>query len=163
SYTDSLSSSGAVIARGTINVGGSIVFGGTGDITLADTTVLNAGVSTLGGNGSITILAPIDGAHDLTLSANGDFILLSSDIGLNVRIGILSIGSFSNLDAQKIQAGSLIQTSSLGTSHFHDTIDVDSVDGVSLIGSDFIFDNTLNASGGPVTITNSGSLTFNTG
>jgi hypothetical protein len=159
SYTDSPSSVGTVSMRGTINAGGSIAFSGSGAITLAAATNLNSGVS----NGSITFNPTVDGANNLTINANGDLVIFSSNVGLNTRLGTLTITSVSNLDMQKVAASSLSQQSGTGTSHFHDTVNVNGVSGISLIGSDFTFDNTVTASAGPVTIANSGTATFNSG
>jgi hypothetical protein len=160
SYTDSLLSTGAVSAQGTINAGGSIAFAGSGPITLAAATTLNSGAS----NGSITINGTIDGANDLTMNANGNSILLAADVGIGTQIGTLAISSVANFDAQKIRAGaSFIQATGSGTSHFHDTVAINGAGGISLTGFNFTFDNTVTASSGPISISNVGLVIFNTG
>ncbi|MBS0652598.1 MAG: hypothetical protein JSR39_03630, partial [Verrucomicrobia bacterium] len=97
------------------------------------------------------------------LDPNGDLILISADIGTGTRIGALTIDGVSNADFQKITAASLSQAVGTGTTTFHDTIDVNGASGISLSGTGFTFENTVNASAGPVSIANSGTLAFNSG
>ncbi|MBX7067542.1 MAG: filamentous hemagglutinin N-terminal domain-containing protein [Parachlamydiales bacterium] len=168
-YTSPTANTGIQLAGASITTTNSnITF--NGDVSLQAATVT---LSTGAGAGNISFLpnAPATGLIDgnaagrnLTLTAGTGNIIVSSTAGATNRLGTFTISSAFDVTTNGIRANTITQTTGTGTSTFGgvgNSLDTSLVGGISLTGTVITINSpVVTAAGGPMTITNSGTLTI---
>ncbi|MBY0530107.1 MAG: hypothetical protein K2P51_07980 [Rhabdochlamydiaceae bacterium] len=111
---------------------------------------------------NITFGSTIDGSQDLTLIADGGTINFNANVGNSTRLGNLIIQSVADVNAAGIvKAASISQQAGSGTTTFNGLVDTNTASGITLVGSNFIFNANVNASAaGSISINNSQLLTI---
>ena len=130
-------------------------------ITLYGAVWINSGTAT----GSITLDSTVQGAYALTL-ISGNNITLSGNIGTGITpltgftITTANVVSTQAITALFIkQSGAAATTSAVTT--FNGALTTTGTSGISLTGRSFTLNQVTTTSGGPLYITNSGVVTFN--
>lgn len=154
SYLDSASSVGSVTLAGSIlTANAPISFLGSGVVTLGDDLTLNTGAT----GANITFATAITGAHNMTLSAKGGSVAFNGAININD----LTITSANNVTTKAITATAITQSNGSGLTHFQGVLSTNASGGIALVGTAFTFDANVTTTGsGPVSITNTGTLTI---
>ena len=149
---------------GSVSLGGSIT-STNGDVSLAGPVALTANVAVIAGpiNHNISFTHAITGAHALSLTASSGSITFGANVGtVGVPLTSFTITHANNVSTQNVFAGSISQQIGSGTSTFNGSLNATTVTGISLIGTNFIFDGVVTSSG-PLVLTTSGLATFNIG
>ena len=113
-------------------------------------------LSSVAGNGNITLSGAVDGAQNLSLAAGTGNITLSGAVGGTTRLGALTVVSAGNVTAGAITATSLTQSAGTGTTTFGGAVDL--TGNLSFTGSALTVNAAVTA-GGTVTVTNAGLFT----
>ncbi|MFH0801083.1 MAG: filamentous hemagglutinin N-terminal domain-containing protein [bacterium] len=131
------------------------------------TTSVNLNVVALGGMGAgghITLNGSLNGTaggadENLSLLAGSGSIMFTGAVGDVTRLGALTINSANDVTADAINAASIAQIAGTGTTVFNGPLNTNDAAGIALTGNNFTINNTVTTTGGgPVTITNAGSL-----
>ena len=151
---------------GAVALGGSITtaknnLSFAGPITLSADTSLNTGLS---GTGSITLSESVQGGFALTLASGNGNINIGGDVGTVTPLTNFAITNAANVTTNAISAGSITQNAGTGTATFNGALSTTGAAGISLNGNAIVFNSPFTTTGtGPVTITNTGLLTFGVG
>ncbi|MBS0653703.1 MAG: hypothetical protein JSR39_09320, partial [Verrucomicrobia bacterium] len=152
---------GAVNFEGTVSATGGISFKGA--LSLTGTSILD----TSAGGGAITFNNTVNGAQNLTLKAGSGNVFLNSPVGGGTSIGSLILDNLNNFTSTAISADSISQalaSTITGLVTFNGAISTTGGSGIVLAAPQFDLSNNITTTGGgPLTLTNSGSLTFANG
>ncbi|MFA6502035.1 MAG: filamentous hemagglutinin N-terminal domain-containing protein, partial [Parachlamydiales bacterium] len=145
--------SGSTIVHGNFSVAGPAVLFSDSAIDLSTTHVI--------GGGSMTFDNTINGGFNLNLLSSGGSLSLNDNVGFTTPLGALSINNCSDLTTLGIQAASISQTASSGTTIFNGDLTTSGVAGISISTNAVIRSAAITTTGGgPLTITNNlGSFT----
>ncbi len=173
----------STLGAGDLNLDGAFLQNGVGANLLAgDITTNNAAItfntavrltgnvamSTGAGAGTITFGSTLDattaGTETLGLTAGTGNITMTGAVGAITRLGTLTVNSVADWNtASTISASSIVQTSGSGTTTFNDSVDTDTVGGISLTGTNF-FLAYVHAGSGAITVNaNAGGIIDNNG
>ncbi|GAB5411007.1 MAG: hypothetical protein ChlgKO_01210 [Chlamydiales bacterium] len=151
--------SGNIALDGALSIsgGGSYLFGGaittTADpVTIAIPVELTADSSITTAGGDITCTELINGAFDLTLSAE------SGDLQLGVNVASLTVSSGNDLTLAATTASGAISTTVSGLTTISGTLLADSI---ALTTATMMANSAITSSGGAISITNSGAALIN--
>ncbi len=163
-------------AAGAINLAGAFNQNGAGNVQLSGAiTAANSNISfsspitlsgavslsTGSGSGNITLNQTVQGAFGLTLNAGTGNITLGGNIGTITPLTAFTITNGASISTQAITSAFITQTAGTGTTTFNGALNTTGATGLSLTGTSFTFNNTYTTSGvGPLTLTNSGLVTF---
>ena len=143
----------------------------SGSIQTADQTVSfaapvalssNLEINTYNASGAdISFSDTVDGAYNLALSAAGGSISFGGAVGGNTPVGAVSILSAADVSVADFSCASLAQTTASGTTALSGAVIASALGGVNLSGASFEINGSIATSaGGPVSIANSGPLSF---
>ena len=146
----------------TTDAGGSTSING-GIITTTGAQTFNApvilGANTVLNGIGITFGNTLDGGFNLGLITGAGNINFTGVVGGITRLGALTINSANDVTADAINAASIAQIAGTGTTVFNGPLNTNDAAGIALTGNNFTINNTVTTTGGgPVTITNAGSL-----
>lgn len=129
----------------------------TNAISLAGTTVLSTGA----GSGNLTLGSAVNGTNALTLTAGLGSIAFGGSVGATTPVGAVTVVSCADIAYPSVQASSLLQSASSGTTTCSSAIATSGVAGISLTGTTMNLSGGLTTTGsGPVAITNAGICTL---
>ncbi|MBS0584690.1 MAG: S-layer family protein, partial [Verrucomicrobia bacterium] len=150
---------------GSVSLGGSIMttdhpISIAGDIALTGAVELTA--SPVGGN--ISLGGSVTGARALTLGSGTGSISVTGAIGTNATpLTSLTINNANNTTLHDLFAASVVQNAGTGTTTFNGSVLASGASGINLVGSNFTFQNSFSTTSGPLSVTNSDTLTFEAG
>jgi hypothetical protein len=145
--------SGTTVTAGTIAFAGAVTATGTASLRATDQT--------------ITFGSTVDGPGSLSLNSGSSDIVLNFNAGGVVPLNVFTIANARNVATQAVTAASIVQSAgSGGTTTFNGDLNTSGSAGINLTGAAFTFLGNATAavsSGGPIQITNSGTLTTTAG
>ncbi len=152
--------SGAVSFAGSITADNAAISFAS-PITLFGATTLNSGL----GSGNINLSQTVQGAFDLSLNSGTGTITIGGNVGTAITpLTSFTIARANNVSTQAIFASTISQLIGTGTTTFNGALNTSAAGGISLLGTDFTFNNTITTTGsGPLAITNSGLVAFTSG
>lgn len=155
----SQSGGGAVSLSGTLTTNSQpISFANA--ITLSGTTSLSTGT----GSGTITLSSTVDGNFPLSLTAGTGSIVFSGSLGSTTPLGALTVNSVQNITYPLVNAASIVQTASTGTTTITGPISTSALLGIAISGGVINQNGTITTlNGGPIAFTNTGILTIGIG
>ena len=171
-----IANSGLLTISSAISSGNTFIQSGTGSVSIGSNVsslgalqfaapmTLTHSATLNSGGGNLTLSNTVDGDFNLTLTAGTGNISLSNALGSITPLDLVQFNSAANVTAAAINADSIEQTSGSGTTHFTGSLSTTGMNGISLTGTSFTFDQTVTtANSGPLTIVQSGDLTLNAG
>ena len=150
------SGGGAVSLAGTIATSNqNISFANA--ITLAGSTVLSSGP----GAGTITLSNTVDGGQTLSLTAGTGNIIFGGNLGATTPLGNLVVNTVQNITYPIVNASSIVQAASTGTTTITGPLSTTGASGVSIMGGVINQMGSITTTGGgPVLLINTGTLTI---
>ena len=126
-----------------------------GDQSYAGAVMLNGDQQLHSRSGAIHFASTLDAASraNLSLSADAGAIGIDGAVGAQAALGALTVHAGTTLDfGASLKAYRLTQTGAGGLAHFRGTVFIEGLDGLSLTGQAFAFDQAVTATTGALQI-----------